>query len=476
MATAELTRARPRLNLIAAVLLVLAAGPIAAAFAYAVATGTPVRDAAVACLLLSPALIYLALVRPFMFPYGLYVLLIPYDTLLGLPPEGTITKFVGIVSIAVLLFYCLRVRKIAPLTNALRVMIAFVVWMSVSLLWSVNLEHSLPWIPTYFGLVLLYAALTLTPLDIKDFKFLLGLVVFSFLVASFVGMANFHGITHAGTQNLATADQDRLILKMGDNEVDPNDYADAFVFPIAIATMLTLRSRRFFSKLAGLAAVGSMTAAMLMAGSREALLTIVAVFAYYFWRSRYRAQLAGLGLVVAIAVMPLTPTLIDRFQLAISTGGAGRTSIWGVGLAAAKHYALLGSGIGTFPDVYNQFYLSVPQIHPYGWNGPPHNVILHFLVELGVIGLAAVVFFFVTNFTMLRAIAKDHPLFDYRIVMEAGLLSVCSASLFIDTLNLKWVWVVFSMIAQLVFLAATFRRTAQTAAPKEGRPELAGQN
>jgi O-antigen ligase len=248
------------------------------------------------------------------------------------------------------------------------------------------------------------------------------------------------------------------MLRVGNAYIDPNEYADAFVFPIAITMMLALRSNWLIVKLCGIGLVGAMTTAMVLSGSREGLVCLVLLAFYYIWRSRYRLQLALASAVVSLAVLPFTGTLFARFQTALSTGGQGRTSIWAVGLTAAKHYGLWGSGIGTFPDAYNRFYLSVAQIYTYGWNAPPHNLVLHFWVELGIIGLGILIWFFIANFTMLRAITKDHPLYDYRIMIEGGLIGVCTASFFVDTFNTKWVWLVFATATQLVYLASTYRR------------------
>lgn len=446
------------------VLLALAIALAGAAGAYIVAAGSPLRDAAIALALLSPLALYFALVRPLVFPYTLYIALVPFDTLLGVSSAGTLTKMLGIATGVLLLFYCMRTARVAAPSQPLKILLLFLAWMAASLLWAIVPEHSLPWLQTYVGLALLYAALSLTPIAFSEFRIILFAIVTGFLVAAVVGIVSFHNMPDALANNARSLANHRLVLRIGNVYIDPNDYADAFVFPIAIATIFALRSNWLVVKIAGFTAVACMTMAMVMSGSRESLVSLGVLMLYFLWRSRYRLQLLASWMVIVIAVAPSSSTLWTRFQTALATGGQGRTSIWAVGIAAVKHYGLFGSGIGTFPDAYNQFFLRIPQIYSYGWNAPPHNLVLHFWVELGIIGLALVVWFIVANFTMLQKIGRNHPLYDYRLMIEGGLISVCVASFFIDTLNAKWVWLVFGTVAQLVYLASVRSRETERAA------------
>lgn len=421
-----------------------------------VSAGTPLRDAAVAILLLLPVGLYFALVRPLVFPYGLYILLMPFDVFLGVSHAGTITKMLGGVACVALLFYCLRTRRLASSTPALRVVLLLLVWMMMSLLWTVAPEVTWQWIPTYLGLALLYLAISLTPVTITEFRFILWAIVAAFLASAIIGVVLFRA--HAPVTPSLHPDSARVVLTLGNLTIDPNEYADALIFPFAIASMLALGSRYLSVKLLGFGAASLMVAAVFVSASREAVIGLALVALYYLWRSRHRVQVFAMLLVTAIAAGPFSATLLARIQHATATGGAGRTSIWAVGITAIKHYGLFGSGMGTFPVVYDQFYLSIPQIHSYGWSAPPHNVLLQFFVELGIVGLALYAWFIAANFTMLRTITPDHPLYDYRLIVEGGLIAVSATSLFIGSFNEKWVWLVFATAGQLVFLASTYQR------------------
>lgn len=438
----------------------VAFGAVAALAAFYIARGSPMRDATVAIFFLTPVLVYLSLVRPLLFPYALYILLMPFDMFLGTGHAGTLTKFLGIATGLLLFFYCLRTRRLAMPSLSLRVLVLLLAWMVVTLLWALDPTSAQEPLQTFFGLALLYAAIALTPASRLDFGIILAATIVAYLIAAFYAVSLFHGAAPSNP-----SDSDRLSMTMGSHSIDPNEYADSLIFPIAIAMMLAFRSRYLTLKLVYYGIVAVMVTAIALSASREAVIALLVLIAYYLWRSRHRVQLVAITLALSFAVAPFFQLLLDRFQTALSTGGAGRTSIWSVGVVAAKHYGLLGAGIGNFSIAYDRFYILVPQTYLYGWSAPPHNVPLRYWVELGIVGLALILFFVVAHFIMLRSIQRDHPLYDYRIMMEGGLLGICTAAFFIDSFHSKWTWLVFATTAQLVYLASSYKkRTCTTTA------------
>jgi hypothetical protein len=421
-------------------------------------SSTPMRIVAVAGLIATPVAAYLALKHPIVFPYGLYVLLMPYDVLLVTHGSSTLTKALGEVSGLVCLFYCLRVRQIAPLRRPLTILVLLLIWMSLGALWSVGTDDTLTWLKTYFGLALLYGALALTPVSARDFQIAMGTVAVAFSVAAIFGI---HAFYHdPAFHAVGDLDQQRISLKLGNTEIDQNHFANAFLFPIAVLIASLLRTRWLAIKGACAVGIGLMVAAMLASGSREAFLALAAMFAYFLWRGRDRVQLLALCAICALFAAPFAGVLFGRFALLFQQGPQGRASIWSVGMVAIKHYWLMGSGLGTFPAVYDRFYLAVAQLHPDGWTRPPHDLIIHYAVEVGFVGLALIVWFYVAHFGMLRGIGRDHPYYDYRVMVEAGLVGIAIASLFIDLFTYKYAWLVFASAAQVAYLASTVRRVA----------------
>jgi O-antigen ligase len=408
-----------------------------------------------AALVIAPLALYIAQSRPLDFPLGLYVLLIPFDNLLSAGSFGTLTKLLGIATGIFLLVWIVRRHRFALAGAPVLVLLALVVWMLASAFWAIDQSAALKIMPTYAGLMLLYAGLTMMPISPSQFRRLLFLVVVGGVCAALYGIHAFYN-DPALTQNSAA----RFIVQAGQNSIDPNHFADALLFPVAIVTMWGLRSARILAKVACMAGLAVLVLAILFSGSREGVTGLLLIIGYYLWRSRYRFQvlIALSGMLVIASAAP--SSLWQRFSTVLQTGGSGRTSIWAVAIEAAKHRFLQGYGIGNFTGAYDLFYLTVHQPYPYGWESPAHNLVMHYMVELGAVGLALVAGFFIAQFLSLRGIGRGNDLYDDRIVLEASLLAIAAVSLTIDLFTYKYAWLVFSMVALLHSAAKGAQRSA----------------
>jgi exopolysaccharide production protein ExoQ len=426
----------------------------AASLLFLVGGSSPFSSALIA-LFLAPIALYAALQYPLIFPLTVYVLLIPFDSLLG-TGSGTLTKLLGMISGAFLFIAVLRRRNVT-ISAPIVVLVALTIWMVASGLWAIDQSAAFAILPTYVGLFLLYAVLAMTPISIQQFRWMLALTAVGGLCAAAYGIRMFY-------QNPAFAHESanmmRLIVQSGDSQIDPNHFADALLFPIAIVTMWALRSRNPIVKLACVGGVIVLVTAILLAGSREGLIGVLLIMAYYVWRSRYRLQVILAGLLIGSGVATSPTSVWLRFTEAAQTGGSGRTSIWGVGFEAAKHRLLQGYGIGSFTHAFDMFYLAVPAIDPYGWESPAHNLILHYLVELGIVGLGLIALFFIAQFRSLPKVDRTSDFYDYRVVMEASLLAILTVSMTIDLFTYKYAWWVFTMVALLSKAVATSQASA----------------
>ena len=418
--------------------------------------GVTLPAVALAALVVSPLALYGVLNRPLDIVFGLYVLLIPFDNLLSTGSFGTLTKFVGIVAGIALLLFVARRGQIKLTASPVFVLFALVGWMLLSVLWALNQGAAVKILPTYAGLVLLYVAVTMMPVSRNQWRRLLFLVVIGGVASAGYGIHLFYG----QLPNIQNSAAMRLIVQAGDNFIDPNHFSDALLFPVAVLAMWGLRSRTIFAKVASLAGVGIMVCAILLSGSREGVVALLLIVAYYLWRTRYRLQVAVM-LIATLAALTLGRfPVMERFASVLQTGGSGRTSIWAVAIEAAKHRLLQGFGIGNFVDAFNQFYLGVHQPYPYGWDSPAHNLVMHYLVELGLVGLVLIAGFFISQFRSLKYIGKDSPFYDDRVAMEAALLATISVSLTIDLFTYKYAWLVFAMAALLRNAASAAQQAA----------------
>jgi O-antigen ligase len=137
----------------------------------------------------------------------------------------------------------------------------------------------------------------------------------------------------------------------------------------------------------------------------------------------------------------------QRADTAISTGGAGRTSIWTVGLGIIESSPIVGHGHANFPIAYTPEMIRATA--PYDVNDvgrAPHNVVIGVLGELGAVGLVLVAFFL--GPLLLRA--GWGP---YGAILQAILASLMLTALFLDVLdNRKQVWLIIGLAAGLTYL------------------------
>lgn len=429
--------------------LAAAAVLVAAGGALLLAAGLPMHGLALAAVVVGPLALYVAFVRPLLFPFALYVLLVPFDNLLLAGSFGTLTKLLGIVSGAFIVVWLARRRSAASVPASLLPLALLLLWMIASILWAPDPQSSLDILPTYAGLFALYAVLSLTPLTMSEFRFTLSCVVVAGLAAAAYG-AN---VFYHNPMLAANAQDARLVIHFGKFYIDPNHFANSLLFPAAALGMWALRTPRLLAKLGGVGGVALILTAILLSGSREALIAFGVLALYLLWRSRYRLQILAASFAAMAVIQTVHTSMWQRFATAIATGGSGRTSIWAVAIEAAKHRLIAGYGVGNFEAAYDMYYLSVHQIYPYGWESPAHNIVFHYTVELGVIGFLLLAWFFYRQFRLLTPIVKTSDLYDYRVMLEGALLAIIVVSFSVDLFTYKYAWLVF-------FAVALFRNAA----------------
>jgi O-antigen ligase len=422
-------------------------GTLAVALIYTIGTGDLRLTGMVAGVAVAPALLVLALKRSYLFPYGLYVVLVPFDNMLKISGSGTLTKFLGIASAFFIAVYAFRRKGLNRPPLALYFWIAYFAWTLISMMWTNDMSEAMLDIQQTFSLVALLAVLSVAPVEERDVRAICACLVFGGIAASLYGIYLLHDAPQMG------GEYGRLMINVADRAIDPNHFANSLLAPLAIAAVALLNARKpsriFFS---GIALVIIM-AGIVVSLSREAILAAVVLAGVLLWFSRRRI----VGLVVAVPVMAaivlLFPQIGTRMGEAISSGGAGRTSIWQVGLLAWQQHPFFGWGAGGALDAYDRNYLAVFQYYNAGWTRPPHNTPLHALIELGVVGGVLMALAYVATFRPLRAIPRGHRLYDLRVAFTAALVALGVCSLFIDLANYKYVWIVYATIAQIGVLA-----------------------
>ena len=377
--------------------------------------------------------------RPILFPFAAYVALVPFDNLLSISSFGTLTKLLAIVSAMAMLLWMLRHKTMVAPLGAWKIWALLLLWMAASSMWAFDANTALTTLLSYVTLFLLFMVVAIFPISREDFRLVLIATIGGALAAALYGAYLFHG-----NQDV---EYSRLFLKSGNFLIDPNHFAAALLLPLALALVEALRTPRLLPKVALLATCAAFIAGILVSGSRGSLVALAFIFGYIFLRSRYRIQLAVIAVIAVLGSFAFDPTVWLRFGNAADTGGAGRVSIWLVGVEAFKHLWLSGAGLGNFQIAYDQYFLHVFQSYFADWHRESHNLIIGTSVELGVVGIALMLAWWFGMFRSLRTIAPGDQFYDLRVALEGAILGLFVAAMFVDVMPYKYPWLAFGLVA-----------------------------
>lgn len=437
---------RNALNAVSAGFAILACAGVAALAITALA-GTKTGVALALISIGGPVLGYVAIVAPLVFPFGLYVLLVPFDNILNVGAFGTLTKLLAIVAGAAIIFYLVRTKRAVAPPRSLLLWCAFLAWATLTAFWAIDQGAVFRMLPTAIELLILYAAISVLPAERSNFRYVaLATIGGGILAAAYGAYLFHHGIDlyYGG----------RLRITTDTGAIDPNHFAAALLLPIALCIGNFLTARRWVVASANLAALGILFVGLTLSQSRGGIMAMSAILLYFLVRSARRIRLLVLlgATVVMGLVFSAQTSLWTRFGEALSTGGAGRTSIWRVGLEAFKSHWFIGAGYNNFPYAYDEAYLRTPH-QMWGsfsdWHRAPHNVLIGTSVELGIIGLCLLLIAWIGQFRMLRHIPPSDPDYTPRIALEATVIGTFIAALFLDVLTFKYLWLTFMLMAIL---------------------------
>jgi len=398
-------------------------------------------------------LIYFFASTPVVFPFSVYAALLPFDSVLGFGTMGTFTRFLGIATIIAFILNRLIVAQGRILKPPLVVWswAMFLLLSSLSSLWAMSSENTFRGLFTLTGLFLIYLCVGLYPIKKKEVEFLKSLIIFSGFAAAIFSLVLYiyYGVTfgNSGRASLVFGEERR---------VDPNHFAASLVLPLIFALEQMLRPN-VFQKRVAFASTLVILLAILATGSRGGILgTTVAML---FFLGRMRKNLSKRSVIVAgiaiglfitmLALMFLPQDVIARFNfnVILTSEGAGRFSIWKIGLAAFLDNPLLGYGYENFPYAYDLFYSRVLIRYDPGLHRPAHNIFLQVFVELGIVGGVLLIAVFWQHWRLVRRFSNRELALR---ASEAMLLGLFVASLTLGTLNQKYFWLAFSLILALI--------------------------
>jgi Lipid A core - O-antigen ligase and related enzymes len=204
-------------------------------------------------------------------------------------------------------------------------------------------------------------------------------------------------------------------------------FANYLVFAVFLGIALYGIEERGWWKGAGAAAAVLAGFAIVLSGTRAAILALLLGAAYlWFWfgmRIRRRGIALGAGAIAAIALFFLSPAGLmlrsrTRWYVEDVRGGA-RLLLWRDSLTLASRHWLAGSGPETFSSEFPHVQsAALSRAYPDFYHESAHNIFLDALTAQGVPGLLALLGFTGLGFYAVRAARKTKP-------APAGILSAC---------------------------------------------------
>ncbi len=416
-------------------------------------------------LALAPLLCYAFVRSPLIFPFCAYVLALPFDTISRISSAGTLAKFLGIACAIAIVANLLQSKRGINPPRALGAWSCLVCWMFATQFWAINQSDASTALAMYAGLVGLYAVIAF----VRATKFELDTVLVAVVSAGVIS-AGYGAYLFLSGQHLLKGTT-RVLLVVGNAQIDPNDWAASLILPIAIALHWLLNARSPIIRAAMLPTLAILFAGLAATGSRGGMLSVLTVFVLLCIRSRHRVTVfSALAASVAFA-LAANPGIVGRFQSAQSDGGAGRADIWRIGLHALSGHWVLGVGVGNFPDAYDEAYLHVVTRHYLGWHWAPHNVALGIATELGVVGFVLWIVCLRYQMHVLHLINRRHELYDLRLAIEGAFLGGIVSGLSLGNLNAKYIWLTFSIMLILRGYAIVQpQQVSEYRSPVERRP------
>ena len=319
---------------------------------------------------------------------AIYSSLIPLENIWAASFGGSITKYVGLLIMAILSIYVVKVSGLIIYVGPMRTLLLWglysILTISTSLWTSYQVSSS--------NIVILINMLVFTVLLLqysisnKELEITKLAIIF---VGSFLSLIIISGNQMVAVNSISGG---RATLVIGGLAADNNNLAVSLCIPIMCCFAYAYETKTLlWQKVPFYGLFGIMVIALFLTGSRGGLLALIAGMSVYLVKAngglRIRTVLLGAGIIIAASFFIqdyLSADLASRFTIrsVIDSGGTGRIGIW---KRAINVYAnssifrmLFGYGIGAFPGVLDYYS---------GLYAASHNDFIGTLIELGLLGL-----------------------------------------------------------------------------------------
>jgi O-antigen ligase len=369
----------------------------------------------------------------------LFVFAVPWQDMLVFTGLGTISKLLGIGALAATVLHVIFRGKLRQFTPFHFVVLAYLFWVLLSVYWATALPESvLRNVGTYIQIFLMMWVVWEEAATPARFTSLLQAYVLGAYVAAGSTIYNYaKGAVLANAYNRFAA-----------SGFDPNDLGMLLALALPMAWYIASSTSSAFWRWLNRAYFVVGTVAILLTGSRGALLATIMALSVIPWtltQLRRSVRVATVVIIIGAAVAAVQFVPANLFERLSTTGSEisggtmnNRLRVWEGGLATVPERPLHGDGpAGWYPAV--GFRLG---------NVAPHSTWLAILVEEGLIGL---LLYLAILAVLLRRLLVQ-PTFERRV----GLILLATLAVAITPLGWdmnKASWLVLALLAAFTQLA-----------------------
>lgn len=386
--------------------------------------------------LLLPLLVYVSIKKPFLFPFGAYVFLLPFDSIssiTGSTKVVTLTRILGILTILILFLKGTFENKLKRPDAVTIWWILFMLYGVLSILWAVKPEYVIGRIQTAVGLLLLYLIIASYKFQKDEYEIIKYCILIGAFIAATISIYAFtSGFFHQ-----------RASLSFGGMEANPNGLAFSLLLPISICLEQIMKKNNKTIRSIFAFILTVIIFCVIITGSRANMIAVGIIFIIYISFTRRRIALAITLIIIGMILIQLIPDVFyERWGKVIETGGSGRLDIWYVAWKTLEKYWLIGAGLSNFPEAYTEYASYAPNFA--GINRASHNIYIGTFVELGIIGFILLILAIWKHYRLLqsRFIQRDIS----QIMLKAAFWAILLSSSFNDRVWDKRFWLLWMMI------------------------------
>lgn len=401
-----------------------------------------------------PFIIYVSLKKPFVFPFGFYVLSIPFESLLvmtGSQHGATFARGLGILTILVLALKFGFERKLRTPDKVTLWWLLYAGYCIISTTWAISPGSPVVRIQTIAGLALLYLAVSAYPVQKKEYDVLMWFVLAGGVLAAALTIYGYQkGIEMGETARVSFSS----LRESGSFDTPDNGLPFAMLLPFSVCLGMLLKKREMSGKILFFLMLLMIFAGIILTGSRGNLAGCLAIGFVFFIYTKYKLRFGLVAAAVLITMVMITPQFyIDRVDNSVSSHADGRSDIWYVGMHALEKYWLFGAGLDSFPNAYTEFVNYTPAFM--GLDRAPHNIFVGNFVELGVVGIFLLLAALIKHYFAVNQTGRKDSI--DQTVLKAAFWGIMVGSFSLDSVWSKTFWLLWMLITMQKKIAGNSR-------------------